>query len=145
LRNAFIIKCVDVIKNTDGEVTELHCEFDPDTRSGMPGAARRVKGTIHWVSARHAQAVEVRLYDRLFNEPNPLADKERDFLDFINPHSLDVIEQAWAEPSALDVEGAVQFERTGYFIQDSEDSSPDRPVFNRTVTLRDTWKKMAGQ
>jgi glutaminyl-tRNA synthetase len=146
LRNAFIIRCVDVIKNAAGEVQELHCEFDPDSRSGLPGANRKVKGTIHWVSAKHALPAQVRLYDRLFSVENPLADKQRDYLEFLNPDSLQVIEQAWVEPAAL-AEGAppfCQFERNGYFVLDSTDSRPDKPVFNRTVTLRDTWAKLHG-
>ncbi|KAA9129584.1 glutamine--tRNA ligase/YqeY domain fusion protein [Marinihelvus fidelis] len=144
LRNAFIIKCVDVIKNDAGEVTELHCEFDPDTRSGMPGANRKVKGTIHWVSAKHAVAAEVRLYDRLFNVPNPLADKDTDFLEHLNPESLTVIDTAWVEPAALEGGGPAyrQFERNGYFTPD-DDSTAEKPVFNRTVTLRDTWAKLS--
>jgi glutaminyl-tRNA synthetase len=145
LRNAFIIRCVDVVKNDAGDIAELHCEFDPDTRSGMPGASRRVKGTIHWVSAAHAQAVEVRLYDRLFNVPNPLADKSRDFLEFINPDSLRIIACAWVEPSVV-ADGAAetcQFERVGYFRRDGVNAE-GQPVFNRTVTLRDSWAKLAG-
>jgi glutaminyl-tRNA synthetase len=143
LRNAFIVRCTDVIKDETGEIVELHCELDPDSRSGMPGAERRVKGTIHWVSAAHGRAVEVRLYDRLFNVENPLADKDRDYREFLNPESLRVIETAWVEPSVLEGEQtAVQFERTGYFVRDEADSETERPVFNRTVTLRDTWAKL---
>jgi glutaminyl-tRNA synthetase len=144
LRNAFIIRCVEVVKDGDGEVRELRCEFDPDTRSGMPGSDRKVKGTIHWVSAAHAVAAEVRLYDRLFNVENPLADKERDFLEFLNPDSLQVIPRAWVEPSAVSGDGPPyrQFERTGYFIPDALDSTAERPVFNRTVSLRDTWARL---
>ncbi len=147
LRNAFIIKCVDVIKNDAGEVTELQCEFDPDTRSGMPGANRKVKGTIHWVSAKHAVAAEVRLYDRLFNVANPLADKDTDYLAHLNPDSLTVIDTAWVEPAALEGDGPAyrQFERNGYFIPDEKDSTADKPVFNRTVTLRDTWAKVGNR
>jgi glutaminyl-tRNA synthetase len=142
LRNAFIVRCTDVIKDDAGEIVELHCELDPDSRSGMPGAERRVKGTIHWVSATHGEAVEVRLYDRLFNVENPLADKERDYREFLNPESLRVIETAWVEPSVLEGDQvAVQFERTGYFVRD-EAAAGGRPVFNRTVTLRDTWAKL---
>jgi glutaminyl-tRNA synthetase len=143
LRNAFIVRCTDVIKDDAGEIVELHCELDPESRSGMPGAERRVKGTIHWVSAIHGQPVEVRLYDRLFNVENPLADKERDYREFLNPESLRVIETAWVEPSVLEGnQDAVQFERTGYFVRDETDSDTERPVFNRTVTLRDTWAKL---
>jgi glutaminyl-tRNA synthetase len=146
LRNAFIIRCVDVIKDDAGHITELHCEFDPDSRSGGPSATRRVKGTIHWVSARHARAVEVRLYDRLFSVPNPLADRDRDFLEFINPDSLQTIETAWVEPSVLEpgAPETCQFERVGYFRRDG-DNEAGRPVFNRTVTLRDSWAKLTGQ
>ena len=144
LRNAFIIRCTGVIKNEAGEVTELHCEFDPETRSGMPGAQRKVKGTIHWVSAEHGMPAEIRLYDRLFTVPNPLGDKRRDYREFLNPHSLDVIERAIVEKPVA--EGApgdfYQFERTGYFCHDSEDSKPGRPVLNRIVTLRDSWARI---
>ena len=138
LRNAFIIQCDEVIKDEHGEIAELHCSFDPDSRSGMPGASRKVKGTIHWVSAEHGVSAEVRLYDRLFNVPNPLSDKTRDFLEFINPEALTVIKGAVVEPGVA--EGGpgdyYQFERTGYFIHD-DDSKPDALVLNRSVTLRD--------
>ncbi|MGA0266618.1 MAG: glutamine--tRNA ligase/YqeY domain fusion protein [Lysobacterales bacterium] len=143
LRNAFIVRCVEVVKDEAGEVLELHCEFDPDSRSGMPGANRKVKGTIHWVSAEHGVPAEVRLYDRLFSVPNPLAEKERDFLEFLNPESLSIVERAFVEP-AVAQGGAgdfYQFERLGYFSHDPEDSAPGRPVLNRTVTLRDSWRK----
>ena len=143
LRNAFIVRCVEVVKDEAGEVLELHCEFDPDSRSGMPGANRKVKGTIHWVSAEHGVPAEVRLYDRLFSVPNPLAEKERDFLEFLNPESLSIVEHAFVEP-AVAQGGAgdfYQFERLGYFSHDPEDSAPGRPVLNRTVTLRDSWRK----
>jgi glutaminyl-tRNA synthetase len=141
LRNAFIIKCVDVIKNEQGEVTELHCEFDPESRSGLPGASRKVKGTIHWVSAVHGVQAEVRLYDRLFSVPNPLADKSKDFLDFINPSSLEVIRNAVIETGVAEGKPGdfYQFERTGYFVHDP-DSQPGKPVLNRAVSLRDSWK-----
>jgi glutaminyl-tRNA synthetase len=143
LRNAFIVRCVDVIKDDKGEVTELHCEFDPDTRSGMPGASRKVKGTIHWVSAEHGRPVEVRLYDRLFSVPNPLAEKERDFLEFLNPDSLKIVRQAFVEPDVAEGKAGdfYQFERLGYFSHDPVDSGPGRPVLNRTVTLRDSWRR----
>ena len=143
LRNAFIIKCVDVVKNAAGDVIELVCEFDPESRSGLPGASRKVKGTIHWVSATHGVRAEVRLCDRLFTVPNPLGDKARDFLEFLNPHSLDVITDAVVEPAvAAGLPGdCYQFERMGYFVHDSVDSKPGRPVFNRAVALRDSWAK----
>ena len=143
LRNAFIVRCVEVVKDEAGEVLELHCEFDPDSRSGMPGANRKVKGTIHWVSAEHGVPAEVRLYDRLFSVPNPLAEKERDFPEFLKPESLSIVEHAFVEP-AVAQGGAgdfYQFERLGYFSHDPEDSAPGRPVLNRTVTLRDSWRK----
>jgi len=144
LRNAFIIKCVDVVKNAEGDVVELVCEFDPESRSGLPGASRKVKGTIHWVSATHGVRAEVRLCDRLFTVPNPLGDKARDFLEFLNPHSLDVITDAVVEPAvAAGLPGdCYQFERMGYFVHDSVDSKPGRPVFNRSVTLRDSWARV---
>jgi glutaminyl-tRNA synthetase len=143
LRNAFIIRCVDVIKNDQGDVIELVCEFDPESRSGMEGASRKVKGTIHWVSAVHGVRAEVRLCDRLFNVPNPLADKSRDFLEFINPHSLDVTRDAVVEPAVAQGQPGdfYQFERTGYFVHDSVDSKPGKPVLNRSVSLRDSWSK----
>jgi glutaminyl-tRNA synthetase len=143
LRNAFIIRCTRVIKNERGEVQELHCEFDPDSRAGLPGASRKVKGTIHWVSVVHGVRAEVRLCDRLFKVANPLADKSRDFLEFLNPHSLDVITDAVVEPAVAEGSPGVcyQFERTGYFVHDIVDSRPGRPVLNRAVTLKDSWDK----
>ncbi len=150
LRNAFIIRCDEVVKNSAGEVVELKCSFDPETRSGQPGSDRKVKGTIHWVSAAHAIAAEVRLYDRLFSVPDPGGNKEIDFIDHLNPDSLEVIPEAKLECS-LAAEGPgdfVQFERLGYFTPDP-DGSPDAPVWNRAVTLRDTWarleKELAGR
>ena len=144
LRNAFIVKCVDVVKNEAGEVIKLRCEIDPDSRSGMPGASRKVKGTIHWVSAEYGKPVEIRLCDRLFTVPNPLGDKRRDYREFLNPHSMDVIMDAIVEPHV--VEGGpgdfYQFERTGYFCHDPVDSKPGRPVLNRIVTLRDSWARI---
>jgi len=146
LRNAFIIRCDEVIKDEAGEVVELRCVFDPDTRSGEPGADRKVKGTIHWVSAEHSVTTEVRLYDRLFNVPHPGGDKAVDFVDHINPESLEVLPDARLEASTADFAPGdpVQFERLGYFTPDS-DTTPDRPVFNRAVTLRDTWAKLEKQ
>jgi glutaminyl-tRNA synthetase len=147
LRNAFIVRCVAVVKDGAGHVTELHCTFDPDSRSGMPGAARKVKGTIHWVSVEHGVHAEVRLYDRLFNVPNPLADKEVDFLQHLNPDSLRVVRHAVVEPGvAAGKPGDVyQFERIGYFTHDKPAGDSGGPVLNRTVTLRDSWaRKHAG-
>jgi len=147
LRNAFIVQCTGVVKNDQGDVVELQCTFDPDTRSGMPGASRKVKGTIHWVSAVHGKPVEIRLYDRLFTVPNPLADKGRDYRDFLNPHSLDVIDNAIVEPDVFNGASGdfYQFERTGYFCHDIVDSIPGHPVLNRIVTLRDSWAKIESE
>jgi glutaminyl-tRNA synthetase len=144
LRNAFIIKCTDIVRDDNGEVSELHCVFDPDTRSGLPGADRKVKGTIHWVSVEHGVPVEVRLCDRLFTVPNPLGEKGHDYREFLNPHSLDVIENAIVEPAvaAGSPGDFYQFERTGYFCHDNVDSTPEHPVLNRIVTLRDSWAKI---
>ncbi|MGD2129493.1 MAG: glutamine--tRNA ligase/YqeY domain fusion protein [Lysobacterales bacterium] len=144
LRNAFIVRCTDVIKDQHGEVTELHCELDPESRTGMPGAKRKVKGTIHWVSVEHGVNAEVRLCDRLFTVPNPLGEKGRDYREFLNPHSMDVIQGAVVEPSVAEGEPGdfYQFERNGYFCHDSVDSAPGRPVLNRIVTLRDSWARI---
>ena len=146
LRNAFIVRCDDVIKDDAGEVAELHCSFDPESRSGQPGADRKVKGTIHWVSAEHALAAEIRLYDRLFEVEDPIGDKERDFVEHINPESLQIVETAMLEPGLENARPGehYQFERTGYFVADP-DSTADKPVFNRAVTLRDTWAKLEKQ
>ena len=145
LRYAFFITCVDVIKDEAGEVTELRCTYDPATRGGSAPDGRKVKGTLHWVSASHALSAEVRLYDALFTteQPGALAEGE-DFLDYLNPSSLEVIPDARLEPSMADAEPgtACQFERVGYFNVDP-DSEPGRLVVNRTVTLRDTWAKVA--
>ncbi len=144
LRNAFIIKCTGLVKDAGGNITEIHCEYDPDSRSGLPGAARKVKGTIHWVSVEHAINAEARLYDRLFSVDNPLADKEKDYLEFLNPGSLQVVSGAMIEPSiqAGKPNDHYQFERVGYFTIDQDSDNPHRPVLNRTVSLRDSWAKM---
>ena len=147
LRGVGIIKCEQIIKDADGSVTELHCTLDPETRHGMPGADRKVKGTIHWVSASHAVATEVRLYDRQFNVSAPESEEDgKSWLEHINPQAKRVV-QAWLEPAAADVapEQRFQFERLGYFVADRVDHQPAKPVFNRTVTLRDTWARQAGQ
>ena len=126
---------------------ELQCTLDPDTRHGMPGAERKVKGTIHWVSARHAVEAEVRLYDRLFNVVNPDDDADgKTYRDHLNPDSKRIV-RGWLEASLGDVapETACQFERLGFFVADRLDSAPGQPVFNRTVTLRDSWTKAAGK
>ncbi|WP_153556020.1 glutamine--tRNA ligase/YqeY domain fusion protein [Roseimaritima sediminicola] len=143
LRYAYIIDCHDVIKDDEGNVTEILCTYDADTHSGSGNSQRKCKGTIHWVSAEHAGDVEVRLYDRLFTVEKPdVASQEGSFLDHLNPESLRTA-QAKVEPALLEVAAGenVQFERTGYFCADP-DSQPSAPVFNRTVALRDTWGKM---
>jgi glutaminyl-tRNA synthetase len=142
LRFAYIVRCDEVIKDDAGEVVELHCSYDPDTRSGSGSSDRKVKGTIHWVSARDAVPAEVRLYDRLFTVPDPGADD--DVHEHLNPDSLEIVD-ARLEPSLAGEDGAVQFERLGYFCPDSVDHSGDKPVFNRIVTLRDSWAKIERQ
>ena len=141
LKNAYIIKGEKVVKNDAGDIVEIHCTYDPKSQSGSgtEESMRKVKGTLHWVSAKHAIEAEVRLYDRLFSVESPDADKEKDFLDFLNPESLKVI-TAYLEPSLQDVEplDKFQFQRLGYFNVD-KDSTKDHLVFNRTVTLRDSW------
>ncbi|HEV8473173.1 MAG TPA: glutamine--tRNA ligase/YqeY domain fusion protein [Methylomirabilota bacterium] len=141
LRYAYIVKCVDFSLGPDGQVTEVRCTYDPATVGGDSGG-RTVKGTIHWVSAQHAVDAEVRLYDTLFSKPKP--DEEDDFKAALNPSSLAVLTGCRLEPSlASAAPGArVQFERNGYFCADARDSAPGRPVFNRTVGLRDTWAKI---
>ncbi len=145
LRAAYIIKCEKVVKNGEGKVVELHCTYDPETKSGGPAANRKVKGTIHWVSAEHAVNAEVRLYDRLFlkEDPNQVPEGES-FLRNLNPGSLNVLSGCKLEPMlAAALPGArYQFERVGYFCADPIDSKPGVPVFNRTVTLKDTWAKI---
>jgi glutaminyl-tRNA synthetase len=144
LRYAYFITCNEVIKNEAGEVIELRCTYDPETKGGNAPDGRKVKGTIHWVSAEHALKTEVRLYDRLFNDPKPDSKKhEKDWKDFLNPESIEVCNSAYLEPSLADAkaEELFQFERTGYFNVDSKDKLDGKPIFNRTVTLRDSWAK----
>ncbi len=146
LRYAYFIKCEEVIKDAAGNVTEVHCTYDPTTRGGDSPDGRKVKATLHWVSAAHAIKAEVRLYDRLFNDENPAAAKQGEhFTDHINPKSLETLTGCRLEPSlaAAQPGDQVQFERLGYFIADTADSKPGTPVFNRTVTLRDQWAKFA--
>lgn len=140
LKYACVIRCDEVVKDDQGRITELRCTADLDTRSGGANADKKVKGTIHWVEAATAFDAEIRLYDRLFNVPEPDADGE--FLKHVNPGSLQVV-QAKLEPSLHDatIEDRFQFERLGYFALDPKDTSQDRPVFNRTITLKDTWSK----
>jgi glutaminyl-tRNA synthetase len=141
LRYAYFITCREVVKNADGEIIELRCTYDPETRGGDAPDGRKVKATLHWVSATHAVDAVVRLYDRLFQSADPGAGGN--FLDDINPDSLEVVAQARLEPglAGLPVGATVQLERLGYFCVD-RDSTPDRRVFNRTITLRDTWAKV---
>lgn len=145
LRYAYYITCTDVVKDLNtGEILEIHCIYDPSTRGGSSPDGRKVLGTIHWVSARHCFHVEVRLYDRLFIKENPNEVEEgKTFLDYINPNSL-VIKTGYAEPflKNAQLEEKFQFERIGYFCVDSKLSKPGQPVFNRTVTLKDTWSKI---
>ena len=141
LRGAGIFRCDEVVKDDAGNVVELRGSLDPESRPGMEGANRKVKGTIHWVSARHAVAAEVRLYDRLFSVPDPDDDSDgKTYQDHLNPDSRTVV-RGWVEPSAAGVapEHSFQFERLGYFVADRHDHAAGAPVFNRSVTLRDTW------
>jgi glutaminyl-tRNA synthetase len=144
LKNAYIIKAESVIKDNDGEITEIHCTYDPDSKSGSgtEASTRKVKGTLHWVSTRHSFPVEVRMYDRLFSDPSPDTHKDKDFMEFINPDSLNIIE-GFAEPSLKNakVEDKFQFQRLGYSVVD-QDSTNEKLVFNRTVPLRDSWAKL---
>jgi glutaminyl-tRNA synthetase len=143
LKNAYIIKCTGCKKDENGNVVEVYAEYDPETRSGLPGSDRKVKGTIHWVSVKHAVPAEVRLYDRLFNVENPGDEKEKDFRELLNPNSL-TIANAFVEPWLKDVKPLqnFQFQRIGYFNVDP-DSTSDHLVFNRTVALKDSWAKIA--
>jgi glutaminyl-tRNA synthetase len=142
LRFVGIVRCFEFRRGDDGRITELHCALDPESRPGLPGADRKVKGTIHWVSAKHALAAEVRLYDRLFRVPDPDAG-DADYRGNLNPESKRVVSGAWVEPSLAEAapEAPFQFERLGYFIADRRDHGAERPVFNRSVTLRDSWKR----
>ncbi len=144
LRNAYVIRCDEIIKDAQGNITELHCSYDENTLGKNP-EGRKVKGVIHWVSAAHAVPATVRLYDRLFSVPQPDAHKERDYRELLNPDSLQTLENCMLEASLASAEPGVgyQFEREGYFCADLDSSSSHR-VFNRTVTLRDTWAKIGG-
>ncbi|MBN1927433.1 MAG: glutamine--tRNA ligase/YqeY domain fusion protein [Prolixibacteraceae bacterium] len=144
LRYAYFVKCTDVVKDENGEIVELHCTYDPASRGGNSPDGRKVKATLHWVSATENIEAEVRLYDRLFNVEDPSGDKDKDFREHLNPDSLQVKPVCYIEPF---VKGAkpldhFQFERLGYFVVD-KDSTEEKPVFNRTVTLRDNWAKLA--
>lgn len=142
LRYAYFVTCTDVIKDADGNITELLCTYDPASRGGNSPDGRKVKATLHWVSAEHAVKSEVRLYDRLFNDEDPSGHKDVDFKEFLNPDSLKVLPECYLEPFVKDAKPLdhFQFERLGYFNLDP-DSTPEKPVFNRTVALRDSWAK----
>ncbi len=142
LKSAYIIKCTSYEKDSDGNITTIHCEYDPETKSGMPQANRKVKGTLHWVSAQHAVDAEVRVYDRLFTDPDPAGHKDVDFLQFLNPDSVNVMKNCKLEPSLKDAQKGIgyQFQRLGYFCLDKYATS-DNLVFNKTVGLKDSWKK----
>jgi len=148
LRYAYIIKCEKVVKDENGNIVELHCTYDPTSKSGLPTANRKVKATIHWVSAAHAVNGEVRLYDRLFiKEDANVVEEGKTFLDNLNPNSLQVLKNCKLEPMLGQAKPGdrFQFERMGYFCVDAKDSKPGSPVFNRTVTLKDTWEKVKKQ
>ncbi len=145
LKHAYFITCKDVIKDDKGEVIELICTYDPESRGGQSPDGRKVRGTLHWVSVKHAASAEVRWYNHLFTRENPMDVEEgKQFFDYVNPDSLEVLNNCMVEPSLLDAKPGeyYQFLRKGYFVVDSEDSTPDKLVFNRTVGLRDTWAKV---
>jgi glutaminyl-tRNA synthetase len=141
LKHAYIIKCEEVIKNKKGEITELHCTYIPETKTGEANAGMKVKGTLHWVSAPHAVTAEVRLYDHLFSEIEP---DKIEIPGSLNPNSLEVLTDCKLEPSLKEAKPGVRFQflRMGYFIADAKDSKPGTPIFNRTTPLRDTWAKV---
>ena len=144
LRYAYLVTCISVVHDRDGKLSEVHCVYDPESRGGNAPDGRKVKGTIHWVCAGRATDAEIRLYDRLFSVNDPLNVPEgKAFTDLLNPHSMEVLQGCKLEPGIADAgaSGPLQFERLGYFCLDSEDSAPGAPVFNRTVTLRDTWAR----
>lgn len=144
LKSAYIIKCTGIKKDSDGNVEEIYCEYDPDTRSGMPGSMRKVKGTLHWVSAEYSSTAEVRLYDRLFNVENPAEEKDVDFRELLNPDSLKIVDNCRIEPYLAENAkpgNRYQFQRTGYFCVDP-DSTDGHLAFNRTVSLKDSWEKL---
>ena len=147
LRYGYFIKCERVIKDeASGEIIEVHCSYDPETKGGSAPDGRKVKSTIHWVSAQHSIEAEIRLYDRLCSDTQPDTSNSKDLKDILNPHSITVVSTGRLEPSMAESEVGqrYQFERTGYFCLDEKDSSPSKLVFNRTVTLRDTWAKIQG-
>lgn len=145
LKGAYIIKCTGCKKDEEGNVIEIYCEYDPESKSGMPGSTRKVKGTLHWVSAKQCVDAEVRLYDRLFCVENASEVKDRDFHELLNPNSITVVKNAKIEPFLAEKAESgthFQFQRIGYFTPDSKDSKPGKLVFNRTITLKDSWQKI---
>ena len=146
LRSAYIVKCTGCKKDEDGNIVEVYCEYDPETRSGMPQSKRRVKGTLHWVSANHCLPAEVRLYDRLFSVENPAAEADTDFRELMNPESLVTLKNCYVEKYVENFEPGcfLQFQRIGYFTLDT-DTTPGNLIFNRTVGLRDTWSRIKKQ
>ncbi len=142
LRYSYFIKCNEVVKDAEGNIVELHCTYDPETKGGNAPDGRKVKATLHWVAAGQAVKAEVRLYDRLFSDPSPDGHKDKEFLEFLNPDSLQVLTECYVEPFVKDAKPLdnFQFERLGYFNVDP-DSTPEKMVFNRTVALKDSWKK----
>ncbi len=143
LKNAYIVTCTGFKKDENGNITEIYCEYDPNTKSGMPDSGRKVKGTLHWVSCAHCLPAEVRLYDRLFRVENPGAEQEKDFRELLNPDSLKVLPNCYIERYVAEMKplSYLQFQRIGYFNVDKE-STPEHLVFNRTVGLKDTWSKI---
>ncbi|MGI5924861.1 MAG: glutamine--tRNA ligase/YqeY domain fusion protein [Lentisphaeria bacterium] len=146
LRWGYVIACEKVVKNADGSIAEVHCSYDPDSKGGNPLDGRKIRGTIHWVEASHAIDAELRLYDRLFakEDPDEVEEEGQDFVDNLNPNSLEVLQGCKLEPAlaSLKPEDRVQFERVGYFCADRYDHTPEKPVFNRTVGLKDSWAKI---
>ncbi len=147
LKHAYFITCREVVKDASGEVTELRCTYDPESRGGDSPDGRKVRGTLHWVSAEQAVEAEVRLYDHLFVTEDPAGDKEKDFKEFLNPESLVVLTGCLVEPVLAEAEPGARFQflRHGYFCADEKDGRPGRPVFNRTVALRDSWARQKGK
>ncbi len=144
LKGAYIVRCDEAVKDADGNIVEIHCTYDPETRSGLPGANKKVKGTLHWVNAATAVDATARLYDRLFAVENPAAETDKDFRELLNPDSLKVVEGIKVEPYLMEIAKPgvpLQFQRIGYFTLDT-DSKPGAPVFNRTIGLKDSWEKM---
>ena len=141
LKGAYVVKCTGCVKDENGSVTEILCEYDPDSRGGDPADGRKIKSTIHWADARTAKDAEVRLYSNLFTDPDPDA-ADKDFLECLNPDSLEILTGCKVEAGLVGAEApaAFQFMRLGYFCPDSKDSTPEHPVFNRSVSLKDSYK-----